>query len=113
MTLTAAQPEPDRRAAARKRLRDAARADGLAPARIAELEGSLMAAFAIKDLMAAFGVRIAPHGHGGNGPPLFVIPGEHHAKHGAREGKPGDNTARISRPGFPSPRLADASLGRE
>jgi hypothetical protein len=42
-----------RRTASLTRLRDAARADGLSPAHTAELEGSLMGAFAIKDLMAA------------------------------------------------------------
>ena len=42
-----------RRTASLSRLRDAARADGLSPTCTAELEGSLMGAFAIKDLMAA------------------------------------------------------------
>ena len=51
MTLPHAE---QRRAAALKRVRDAAAADGLSPARIAELEGSLMSAFAIKDLMASW-----------------------------------------------------------
>lgn len=54
-------PENDRRrrrAAALARLRDAARSDGLSPARTAELEGSLAGAFAINDLMASlFGGR--------------------------------------------------------
>ena len=43
-----------RRAAALKRVRDAAAADGLSPARIAELESRLMSAFAIKNLMASW-----------------------------------------------------------
>lgn len=54
-------PEDDRRqrrTASLTRLRDAAQADGLSPARTAELEGSLMGAFAISDLMATvFGHR--------------------------------------------------------
>lgn len=41
-----------RRTAALKRLRDAAAADRLPPARIAELESALTGAFAINDLMA-------------------------------------------------------------
>lgn len=41
-----------RRAAARARLRDTAKANGLPPACIAELEGALTGAFAIRDLMA-------------------------------------------------------------
>jgi hypothetical protein len=50
-----AQPETraQRRAASLIRLRDAAQADGLPPARIAELEGALTGAFAINDLMAS------------------------------------------------------------
>ena len=54
------QPEARvrRRAAALTRLGDQARADGLSPPRIAELEGSLIGAFAIHDLMASvFGGR--------------------------------------------------------
>lgn len=43
-----------RRAAALIRLRDAAKADGLPPARITELEGALTGAFAINDLMASW-----------------------------------------------------------
>lgn len=53
---TAAPPAQDRsqrRDAALTRLRDAARADGLSPARTAELEGALIGAFAINDMMAA------------------------------------------------------------
>jgi len=47
-----------RRAAARARLRDTAKADGLSPARIAELEGALTGAFVINDLMTSlFGHR--------------------------------------------------------
>ena len=42
-----------RRAAARARLRDTARADGISPARITELESALTGAFAINDLMAS------------------------------------------------------------
>lgn len=59
----AALPAPpkdrsQRRDAALARLRDTARDDGLSPARIAELEGSLTGAFAINDMMAAvFGER--------------------------------------------------------
>ena len=59
----AALPAPpkdrnQRRDAARARLRDTAKADGVSPARIAELEGSLTGAFAINDMMAAvFGER--------------------------------------------------------
>lgn len=44
-----------RRAAARARLRDTAKIDGLSPTHIAELEGALTGAFAINDLMALFG----------------------------------------------------------
>jgi hypothetical protein len=47
----------DRRAAALRRMRDTAKADGLAPARIAELEGALLGAFAIRDLMDVLGMR--------------------------------------------------------
>jgi hypothetical protein len=48
------QPEDRarRRAASLTRLRDTAKADGVSPARIAELESSLTGAFAIRDLMA-------------------------------------------------------------
>jgi hypothetical protein len=42
-----------RRAASLIRLRDAAQADGILPARITELEGALDSAFAINDLMAS------------------------------------------------------------
>lgn len=42
-----------RRTASLSRLRDAARADGLSPARTAELESALTGAFAVRDLMAA------------------------------------------------------------
>ena len=42
-----------RRAASLIRLRDTAKADGLPPARIAELEGALSSAFVINDLMAS------------------------------------------------------------
>lgn len=55
-----AQPEAraQRRAAALSRLGDKARADGLSPPRIAELEGALIGAFAIHDFMASvFGGR--------------------------------------------------------
>jgi hypothetical protein len=55
MAPTFSQSRPDRRTAALRRMRSAAKADGLAPARIAELEGALQGAFAIKDLMDLFG----------------------------------------------------------
>jgi hypothetical protein len=42
-----------RRAASLTRLRDAAQADGIPPARITELEGALTGAFVINDLMAS------------------------------------------------------------
>jgi hypothetical protein len=42
-----------RRAASLIRLRDAAQADGISPARITELEGALSSAFVINDLMAS------------------------------------------------------------
>jgi hypothetical protein len=50
-----ASPEEraQRRAAARARLRDTAKADGVSPTRITELEGALTGAFAINDLMAS------------------------------------------------------------
>jgi hypothetical protein len=63
MSIAALPPAPEndrrrRRAAALTRLRDTAQADGLPPARAAELEGSLIGAFAINDLMATvFGGR--------------------------------------------------------
>jgi hypothetical protein len=43
-----------RRAAARARLRDTAKAAELSPARIAELEGALSSAFVINDMMASW-----------------------------------------------------------
>ena len=43
-----------RRAASLIRLRDAAQADGIPPARITELEGALDSAFAINDMMASW-----------------------------------------------------------
>ena len=49
------QPETraQRRAASLIRLRDTARADGVSPDQITELEGALTGAFAINDLMAS------------------------------------------------------------
>lgn len=83
--MTFPQSRQTRRAGALKRMRSAARADGVAPARIGELEAGLLGAFAIRDLMDAFAMPIAPRAQDGDAPPQPVIPGEHHAKHGARE----------------------------
>lgn len=43
-----------RRAASLTRLRAAAKADGIPPTRITELEGALSSAFAINDMMASW-----------------------------------------------------------
>lgn len=57
MPIAALPPAPEdrsqRRDAALTRLGDAARADGLSPARTAELESALSSAFVINDLMAS------------------------------------------------------------
>ena len=62
MSIAALPAPPEdrrqRRAASLTRLRAAAQADGLSPARIAELESGLSGAFVINDLMTAwFGGR--------------------------------------------------------
>lgn len=63
MSIAAPPPAPEhdrrrRRAAALARLGDAARADGLSPARTAELESALSSAFVINDMMTSwFGHR--------------------------------------------------------
>ena len=57
MSIAALPAPPEdrsqRRAASLTRLRAAAQADGLSPARIAELESALSGAFVINDLMTA------------------------------------------------------------
>lgn len=57
MSIAALPAPPEdrsqRRAASLIRLRDAAKADGVSPARTAELESSLTGAFAVRDLMAS------------------------------------------------------------